>query len=368
MWLLYLLVGTISIQLLFLLGPFYRLLRHQPLKNGVLSPPPVSIVICARNELNNLKTLLPQLLKQSYPSFEIIIVNDRSNDGSKKWLIDYTKHHAESAINIIDLKEKPKDWNGKKFALTTGIKAASHEWILLTDADCLPKTKNWIAEMANLTSKENELILGTSFYTRKKSFLNAFIQYETFQTAIQYLSSATYGSAYMGVGRNMMYSKDLFINSSQYLDTHEITGGDDDLFVSEVANKNNTQICISAEGQTISIPPEKFSDWFSQKIRHLGVSRHYNLKTKLISGLFHTSWLFYYMLIITSLLNQNLFLITLIAISLRTIAIFYIFGQLWKKLNGQTPYHLILLMDLIYPFYIWLMGPIAMLFKKVKWR
>lgn len=368
MWLFYFLIVTLIIQFAYLLGPFRRLIQHQPAKTNVAHYPSVSVVICARNELENLKKLLPSLVQQDYPDFEIVVINDRSSDGSKEWLIDFEHKTQNTTLKFVHLTDKPKNWNGKKYALKTGIESASNTWLLLTDADCLPKSDNWIKEMGNHTFEDNNLILGTSFYSRKNGFLNAFIQYETFQTAIQYLSSAICGFPYMGVGRNMMYTKDLFLRSSQFSESFGVTGGDDDLFVSEVAKKDNTQICISQDSQTISNPPENFKSWFRQKIRHLGVSRHYNMKTKVILGVFHTSWLFYYILTITLLLNTNLFLITLMTFSLRTIAIFYIFGQLWKKLNGQTPYHLIPLMDFIYPFYIWFMGPIAMLFKKVKWR
>ena len=107
--------------------------------------PMVSIVIAARNEEKNIKQCLEKCVNQAYPSikFEIVVVNDRSEDKTakiiKKFAIDYKN------VRLINIEALPAEYknSGKKYALKQGIENSKGEIILLTDADCLPKT-GWI--------------------------------------------------------------------------------------------------------------------------------------------------------------------------------------------------------------------------------
>src|SRR6185369_10371353 len=108
---------------------------------------PVSIVICAHDEIDNLRELIPLLMQQDYPDFEIIIVNDRSNDETFDYLLQETR--VNSRLRMVKIDNLPAHVNGKKYALTLGIKAAKYETILLTDADCRPATNQWIRTLAS---------------------------------------------------------------------------------------------------------------------------------------------------------------------------------------------------------------------------
>ena len=125
---------------------------------------PVSVVICAHDEEQNLKELVPMLLAQNHPEFEIIVVNDRSNDGTYDWLLAETKKHER--LKMVHVNFKPEHVNGKKFALTLGIKAARYDWVLLTDADCRPASNEWIHQMAGTFTEKNSLVLGYPPYHR----------------------------------------------------------------------------------------------------------------------------------------------------------------------------------------------------------
>jgi len=274
---------------------------NQPSKKSV------SLVIAARNEAHNLEKLLNSIFNQSYTNFEVIVVNDRSDDNSLEILEKFKLENSEKQFHFISIKEKPQNWNGKKYALHTGIQAAKNEVILLTDADCLPKDKFWIEKMANSfhnSDKKTNTVVGISLYKKEKNdFLNWFIQNETLITAFQYISFANFGMAYMGVGRNLAYKKNVFLSSptTSFEKIASQLGGDDDLIFSEKRFYKNVSICL--DGQTESKSPQNFREWLHQKRRHLAVGTKYSFRQKVISSIYPLSIFFWYVAIIGFLIN-----------------------------------------------------------------
>ena len=257
---------------------------------------PISIIICSKNESENLKENIPYYLNQDYPEFELVLINDNSSDSTLETIEEFKNQHKN--IKIVDVKPIEKYWGNKKYALTLGIKAASHEFLLFTDADCKPASKHWIREMASHFSKSKNLVLGYGSYLKTKGILNKLIRYETFITAIQYLGFANIGIPYMGVGRNLAYRKSLFLNHSGYMTHMHINSGDDDLFVNAVANETNTTISLDQKSFTISIPKQTFREWTTQKRRHISTAKYYKAKHKLILSIFYLSNLFFWTLAI----------------------------------------------------------------------
>ena len=83
---------------------------------------PVSVIICARNELKNLRSNLPSFLSQEYIEYQVIVVNDCSWDESGKYLEEM--EDAFPQLKVVTINEQEKYQHGKKFAFTLGIKAA----------------------------------------------------------------------------------------------------------------------------------------------------------------------------------------------------------------------------------------------------
>ena len=161
--------------------------------------------------------------------------------------------------------------------------------MLFTDADCRPATNQWIREMASHFSKEKQLILGYGAYEKKRGLLNKLIRFETLMTAMQYFAYAKIGMPYMGVGRNLGYTSDLFYDNRGFMSHMNIASGDDDLFVNEAANTTNTALNYHPDAFTYSIPKTKYTDWILQKRRHITTAKHYKLNHKLLLGLFYIS-------------------------------------------------------------------------------
>lgn len=295
---------------------------------------PASVLICAKNEAKNLTKNIPLFLEQNYPNYELILINDCSIDHTLDVMEDF-KHKFPSKIKIVNVKANENFWGNKKYALTLGIKIASNEHLLFSDADCKPSSKNWIAEMAsNFTTKN--IVLGYGAYTKKKkSFLNKLIRFETLLTAIQYFSYAKIGLPYMGVGRNLAYTKELFFKVNGFIKHIKLKSGDDDLFINEVATKQNTSICYSEESFTLSKPKTTFKDWIQQKRRHISTANHYKPIHKFLLGLFFSSQLLFWILSITLLATTFKWQIVLILFLARISMLYLSVGLSAKKLNEK---------------------------------
>ena len=330
---------SVGIQLLYILGIFSRLAFYsdpdesgspdgaaslQLLASIPTGDPPVSIIVCAWNELENLRTLLPLLDDQIYPDFEVLVMDDRSSDGTKEFLeksADRFEH-----VRFIRIDREHDHVTPKKYALTTGIRNATHDLILLTDADCQPAGDYWLAGMVTqLDRPKKEIVLGFGPYKRRKKhgWINRLIRYETLFTAVQYLSMALAGLPYMGVGRNLMYRRQLFLENKGFYSHIRVLGGDDDLFINEVATARNVAISVHPATFTYSKPKETFAEWWHQKQRHLSVGKHYKTRNKVLLGLLSLSH------VLTWLTGPIISLITLITVLNTGLS------GMWSQPDGQ---------------------------------
>ena len=276
-----------GIQLYYYLRYFRGIIRHNKKeRKEKLSfseeKTPVSIVICARDEEENLRKFLPFFLEQDYPDYEVIVVNDASFDNTDDYISLMMKSNPHLKTTFVP--DGTTNLSTKKLGITLGIKAAKNDLILLTDADCMPEGKDWISKMARNYTPGTEFVLGYGGYLQKKGFLNKMIKFDTLFVAMQYLGMAEQNRPYMGVGRNLSYRRETFFNMKGFAGTLNLKSGDDDLLVNRGATSTNTRIEVSKDSVTWSEPKRTFKQWYGQKERHLSVSDKYNnsSKTRLI--------------------------------------------------------------------------------------
>ncbi|SEA27387.1 glycosyltransferase [Psychroflexus halocasei] len=267
----------------------------------------ISIIVCAHNEAFNLNKNLNSLLNQKGVSFEVIVVNDHSTDATFSVLKNFQEKN--SLLKCIHLNSKQKS---KRKALTAGVKAATYENILVTDADCQPANENWASLFLSKTTQEKQMILGVSPYYLEKTYVNQLIQIETFQTAIQFLSFAKNRIAYMGLGRNMAFTKDIFQKYSQYEVDKKMTSGDDDMFVQRVPQQY-IDILTSPESFTFSQGKQNLKSWWRQKRRHYTTAPSYKLKDQILLSINGLSLLVFW-LASTFLISYSLKVLWIIAI------------------------------------------------------
>ncbi len=313
----------------FLLFSKFAFLKHQ---HRTSKQAPISVIICAKNEADNLKQHLESILTQNYPKFEVIVVNDASIDNSLSVLTHFKKEYPH--LKIIDI-DKTSDYTGnKKNAITKGIANAANDYLVFTDADCQVPSKEWLTEICSNFTNAKSIVLGYGTYQKiNHSFLNKLIRFETLLTATQYFSYTTIGLPYMGVGRNLAYKKELFLEANGLENHKHIKSGDDDLLINQIATKQNTSICFGKNSFTVSEVHQRFKDWYHQKRRHITTANHYKPIHKLLLGLYFLSqFLFWLLAIILLTLSFNAQLV-IIFILIRLIFQYIILGKVAKKLH-----------------------------------
>jgi glycosyltransferase involved in cell wall biosynthesis len=363
--LLYLLCFWVLIQLGYAFYYFIPFLFYQPpsRKGGDF---PVSVVIAAHNEADNLSRLIPALLNQDYPCFEVLVVDDRSSDETKKNITNLS--HNNGRLRILPIEQAPPGIHPKKYALTQGITQARYEHVLLTDADCVPASDHWIQEMAQGFFGQTAIVLGYSPYIRISGFLNKLIRYETLLTALQYLSFSMKGNTYMGVGRNLAYTKTCFRQVNGFGAHQAIMGGDDDLFVQRARQHQQVNLVLTKASQAESIPKRTYQEWFIQKRRHLATGQHYKLADKIRIGLFMFSNLGFYLTGGIYLVISNELFLPIILFIGRSIVVSLIYWLTARKLQEKLPVFLLPLLDIIYFINYLVLGVSVLMFKNVRWK
>jgi glycosyltransferase involved in cell wall biosynthesis len=350
-------IVSVAFQLYFIFFVFTKLNQRNSPENETGKSEGVSVIVCAWNELENLKSLIPLLNNQVYPTFEIIIVDDRSWDGTFDYLLKECFEYEN--VRFLRVEETPYHVSSKKYALTLGIKSAKYNNLLLTDADCRPQSIHWIAGMAACLTPDKEIVLGFSPYFKAKGFLNNLIRYETFNTVVQYFSFAIAGMPYMGVGRNLMYKKSLFFKNKGFAKHTSIVGGDDDLFMNDVANAQNTTVCLNPETFMYSFPKTTWKTWYRQKRRHLSVGKHYKFQHKINLGGLGAShiltWLCFSTLIPIFFHNPLIFWILGIFL-FRLISQWIVFSKVNKRLDNTLEIITIPFWDGFFALYLLIMG------------
>jgi poly-beta-1,6-N-acetyl-D-glucosamine synthase len=270
---------------------------------------PVSIIICAKNEAENLKLFLPKVLEQNYEHFEVIVINDCSEDDTIDVLQQLQKQYVHLKVSTIQADEHFE--HGKKLALTLGIKAAQYPYLLMIDADCYPSSNAWLQLMQARFSAKKEIVLAYGKYETQVGFLNRLIRYDTMVIAANYLAYALRGKTYMGVGRNLAYKKEVFFKHKGFASHQHILSGDDDLFISEAATVENVAIQIEADAFTVSLPKTTWKDWIYQKARHVSTAVQYKKNTLLFMMLQYVAQYLFYFFLLFGLLNTDLFYLSL---------------------------------------------------------
>ena len=354
-------LATALVQVIWLFALLLKPLLHTEIEKAETSHVPVSVIVVAKNEKENLQELLPQILEQDYPSFELIVVDDHSWDGTYEYLYELKAKHSN--IDVIALDEFVNVIPGKKLSLTLAIKKAKNDVLLFTDADCVPTSDQWIAEMTkHFKDQQVEVVLGYSPYQTKGSY-NPFIGFETFWVAWQYMAYALSGAPYMGVGRNLVYRKSTFMANKGFASHLKVPYGDDDLLIQEIANKENTKVVLNPEAFIESIPTKGINKWRKQKRRHLSAGSFYKFKFKFSLGLLWLSRFGFYAAAIIYLIAGSPYNMVNIGLIILPILLqWLISGLLHRKFKMYKFWPAFPLLDLLYQCVVYpILGLITML-------
>ena len=205
--------GLFLIQIIYYLCLYNRIhARSRAVKQGdthfTQELPPISVIICAREESENLRRNLGAVLEQDYPQFEVIVINDGNTDESEDYLTILEEKYPHLYHSFVP--DSSRYISRKKLAVTLGIKASKYEWLVFTNANCMPQSNQWLRLMARNFTSRTQVVLGYSGYERGKGWLHKRAAFDNLFTSMRYLGFALAGSPYMGIGRNLAYRKELF--------------------------------------------------------------------------------------------------------------------------------------------------------------
>ncbi len=273
--------AVVGIQVVYYCAVVVRLFFHKSSELRDIEYP-VSVVVAARNEEDNLQKLLPALLEQRGVEFEVIVADDCSLDDTYLVLRDFAD--KDSRIRYTQIHESANFSGGKKFALTMAIKAARYEHIVCIDADCIPSSKTWLQRMAQELHRR-PIVIGYAPLNKTSGLLNKLIRFDVFQIGMQYLGLAKTGIPYMGVGRNMAYRSQIFFDQKGFSSHYDIKSGDDDLLVNAAATSKNTAVVFHPYAFVYSDAKYTWSQWIMQKSRHLTTAPRYRFSHLLTLGI-----------------------------------------------------------------------------------
>ena len=365
----YVLLGCLAVvmlvQVYYHFGILGKFAFYKPQPSTKRKEEPVSVIIAARNEYENLQRYLPGILNQDYPEFEVVVVNHCSWDLSQQYLEGLQLEYKH--LKVSQLIEQEKYPTGKKFALTIGIKAAKYDTLLFMDADCEPTSNQWIRNMQSRFTGNKEIILGHSPFYTKPGLVNLYARFETFVTAVFYFAFALAGNAFMGVGRNLAYTKDVFFRHKGFASHQHIMSGDDDLFVNEAATPYNVAIEISPESFVLSEAKETYEKWSRQKSRHMTTGKHYKGKHKLALGIYYaTLFLFYALLTSTLIVSIASWPLVLGMWFIRFVSQLVVYYQSAAKLQCKSLLWGLPLLDILFTLYLLVFGTKGLFTKNTK--
>ncbi|MDD2623100.1 MAG: glycosyltransferase [Bacteroidales bacterium] len=331
----------------------------------------VSVIICAKNELHWLKRYLRPLLEQDYPNYEVIVVNDNSDDGTDSFLKEYQSQYPH--LHPVSISTNQVRVMEKKMALAVGIKSAKHEIVLITDVDSAPKSPNWIYEMVKHYNTDTYIVLGYGSYEPKKGLLNTLIRYDSLHVATQYFSYALMGYPYRGVSRNLSFPKSLFLSNYNYVLSYNTYVSDDDLFVNQIANKKNTAIEYNPQAHIVTQQRQHtFADWllYKQHCKHTG--KYYKFKNRLALFLYAASGFMFYCSLILALflcINNTKYLYIIAALfTLRLISQYIVFGKIIHTLEEKSLKGILPFLDLFFMLFLPILQVHTLFYTPKKWK
>lgn len=270
----YILIGILCFQAL-----YYVVLYSNIAFNGALkSKPnaqdtPVSVVVYIKDNETELPLFLEALVAQEYACFELVLVDNASEDESLALLEQFVAQHKFAKLVHVDNNEA--FWGNKKYALTLGIKVTSYDTLLFTEPKAMPNSPYWIASMAShFTTRKQVVIAHTSLQKKKKSLSNKYARFQFFLKTLHNFVWVEMGKPFYGNSYNQAYKKSLFYQVNGFIKEMKVAHGDEQEFIRHIATKSNTALTIAPESMnTIDLKTSWHSSFQIQRKNDLLLKR-----------------------------------------------------------------------------------------------
>ena len=226
----------------------------------------------------------------------------------------------------------------KKLSITLGIKAARHEIVLLTTANCVPASNQWIKNIAKNFTDKTDIVIGATKFCTDKGLISNFIDFDTLQRNFCVFSYSLLLRPFYAEGTNLAYRKSLFFKNKGFARFMHLHLGDDDLFINQYATKRNAKIELAKDSLIIANYDNKRSAWSHYKRNVAFTSKFYKSFSKLLFGFESLSkylfWIVFILLLSLTPFNSINLIICGVIILLKLI-LQYVF---WFSANKKLGY------------------------------
>lgn len=344
----YLAISLIYLIYCLSLWRYIRLWNQIP-TNKLRSDIPVSVVIPFRNEASNLERLAKGLLKQKHQVFEVIFVDDHSDDGGAEVLFKALKGQPVN-FRILELTDE----EGKKAALTYGILEARYPLIVTSDADCF-MDEHWLnAMVCPFENDKVKMVSGPVAFIKN----NGFSKWQ----AIEFQALIAIGAAYiqkgepnMANGANLAFRKEAFYEVGGYADTPSTPSGDDEFLLAKVGKKWSEGIFFNKSKEALVVT-KAASDWSALKAQKIRWASKWKLgqrkSTKALAILIGIIQLAQIALLVSLSFSIDLWIWAVVLLVLRMSSEWTLIWKSSKDIGASPPHiGLFILSFIIYPFY-----------------
>ena len=317
--------------------------------------PSVSVVVYAHaEEGERVLQLLPRLVAQEYPCYEVIVVNDGTTEELQKAISLYECDYYNVYQTFVP--DKVCNVSRKKLGITLGVKAAKNDVVVITDANCMPQGNEWLKCMARNFVPGVDVVLG---YTRmaydeneKRGYYKVF---DRMLLSLRFLAFAVMKHPYMGMGSNLAYRRDSFFANKGFSAHLNLHFGDDDLLVNEIANRKNTRIEVSPESIVESFHYDKSEAWSELRMRYNFTSKYLRTCSKpvfAVEAVLHLLvWLAFAAALVVALPNVLLAIAAVVIMLLYWIFTWRVFLRASRLLGERCAVGLVPLFYLVRPCY-----------------
>ncbi len=277
-----LIIFIVALTLIINVG-IYRQIFFEEFPDENTSPENLSVIIAVKNEEANLPELFKALGFQQYAmkKVEILMINDGSNDNSVPIIKDYQNNALQ--IKLFNNERG----QGKKAAVMTGIEKAENEFLIITDADCIPESK-WLNDITLKMKEGFDLVFGLAPLVMSDKAISKYVCFDNLRSQLLMLSAAKFGIPYSATARSLAFRKSCFNRVGGFNEHINMMSGDDDLLLqSFVKNKLRVTGLITEKSRVYSKTVSSLKEFIRQKSRHVSTSNHYNLSSKLFLSLWH---------------------------------------------------------------------------------
>lgn len=237
-----------------LFSPFFRKVYEEEGavngEEGTSALPPVSIVLTDHDSSYHLKKVLPQLLAQQYPAdYQVIVVIDRSDSESENVL---KLHASDPHLYYTMLPDTSRYLSRKKLGITLGIRAAKHDWVLVTDVHSIPSSEHWLESMASHCADNVNMVLGMSLYGEDAP---SYFRYDQVRNMLYFLRMAQKGMPFSSNQSVVMLRKSEFFAASGFRGNLEYTRAEFEFLVNKFAREGACALAIEPQAWMNAIKP-----------------------------------------------------------------------------------------------------------------